>query len=62
MAAGIKILVLQVYFHKYYWNIMYVCQLEDFKMKIVDIYIYIQQAPGEFSVFQCFYGEMMLVR
>ena len=37
----VKIPVLQVYFHKYCWNIVYLCHIKGFKIKIVDLYTHI---------------------
>ena len=37
---------LQVHFHKYYWNMIYTQQIEDFKIKFVGKYI---QTAGDKS-------------
>ena len=56
MATGLKILVFASFFLKYHWNIMYLFQLECFKIKIVDLYTQTagDKAVGEqiFKVFE----------
>ena len=43
--------LLQVYFHKYYWNVINPYQLEDFKIKLW-IYTYKQQATRHHSEYR----------
>ena len=52
MAVRMKILVLQVYFHKYSWNMMHLCLIEDFKIKIVDLNTHKQQATRHHSEYK----------
>ena len=52
MATRVKISVFcKFYFHKYYWNMMYPCQIKVFKLKSW-IYTYMQQATRHHSEYK----------